>query len=177
MLITPSLSFNHHSYSMWLALSLIYHHWILMMMHAENCMIFFHIQNFYVSKCCPSSNWCLKGSHPMHAAISFGKKYKVKTLTIILFEVLLQTTLCSDLEWILKSMCVCVFVCPWFDCVSRFRCCYHTRSEAHFIDSFPLKCHFRICNCLHYTLIARFMGPTWGPTGSCRPQVGPMLAP
>ena len=23
---------------------------------------------------------------------------------------------------------------------------------------------------------ARFMGPTWGPPGSCRPQVGPMLA-
>ena len=27
------------------------------------------------------------------------------------------------------------------------------------------------------TLIARFMGPTWGPPGSCRSQVGPMLAP
>ena len=25
--------------------------------------------------------------------------------------------------------------------------------------------------------IARFKGPTWGPSGSCRPQVGPMLAP
>ena len=25
--------------------------------------------------------------------------------------------------------------------------------------------------------IAKFMGPTWGPTGSCRPQMGPMLAP
>ena len=24
--------------------------------------------------------------------------------------------------------------------------------------------------------IARFMGPTWGPPGSCRPQMGPMLA-
>ena len=27
------------------------------------------------------------------------------------------------------------------------------------------------------TQIARFMGPTWGPPGSCRPQVGPILAP
>ena len=27
------------------------------------------------------------------------------------------------------------------------------------------------------TQIARFIGPTWGPPGSCRPQVGPMLAP
>ena len=25
--------------------------------------------------------------------------------------------------------------------------------------------------------IAKFMGPTWGPPGSCRPQKGPMLAP
>ena len=25
--------------------------------------------------------------------------------------------------------------------------------------------------------IARLMGPTWGPPGSCRPQVGPILAP
>ena len=24
--------------------------------------------------------------------------------------------------------------------------------------------------------IARLMGPTWGPSGSCRPQMGPMLA-
>ena len=25
--------------------------------------------------------------------------------------------------------------------------------------------------------IAKFMGPTWGSPGSCRPQMGPMLAP
>ena len=27
------------------------------------------------------------------------------------------------------------------------------------------------------TQIAKFMGPIWGPPGSCRPQMGPMLAP
>ena len=27
------------------------------------------------------------------------------------------------------------------------------------------------------TMIARFMGPTWGPSGADRTQVGPMLAP
>ena len=27
------------------------------------------------------------------------------------------------------------------------------------------------------TLIAKFMGPTWGPSGANRTQVGPMLAP
>ena len=30
---------------------------------------------------------------------------------------------------------------------------------------------------LTHTLIARFMGQTWDPPGSCRPQMGPMLAP
>ena len=28
-----------------------------------------------------------------------------------------------------------------------------------------------------HSQIASFMGPTWGPPGSCRPQMGPMLAP
>ena len=28
-----------------------------------------------------------------------------------------------------------------------------------------------------YTQIARFMGQTWGPSGSCRSQLGPMLDP
>ena len=27
------------------------------------------------------------------------------------------------------------------------------------------------------TQITKFMGPTWGPPGSCRPQMGPMMAP
>ena len=30
---------------------------------------------------------------------------------------------------------------------------------------------------LDHPLIARFMGPTWGPSGADRTQVGPMLAP
>ena len=38
-----------------------------------------------------------------------------------------------------------------------------------------------ICNKLrapmNHSQIARFMGPTWGPPGSCRPQMGPILAP
>ena len=28
-----------------------------------------------------------------------------------------------------------------------------------------------------WSQIAKFMGPTWGPPGSCRPQMGPVLAP
>ena len=30
--------------------------------------------------------------------------------------------------------------------------------------------------CPYLTQITRFMGPTWGPPGSCQPQMGPMLA-
>ena len=30
---------------------------------------------------------------------------------------------------------------------------------------------------LSLSQIAKFMGPTWGPPGSCRAQMGPMLAP
>ena len=32
-------------------------------------------------------------------------------------------------------------------------------------------------HCPNISLIARFMGPTWGPSGADRTQVGPMLAP
>ena len=32
----------------------------------------------------------------------------------------------------------------------------------------------RVSECI-ITQIAKFMGPTWGPHGSCQPQMGPML--
>ena len=35
----------------------------------------------------------------------------------------------------------------------------------------------RVHNSRNVPLIARFMGPTWGPSGADRTQVGPMLAP
>ena len=34
-----------------------------------------------------------------------------------------------------------------------------------------------LCSSTQPTQIAKFMGPTWGPPGFCRPQMGPMLAP
>ena len=41
------------------------------------------------------------------------------------------------------------------------------------------KYHRRKRIALHWmaSQIARFIGPTWGPHGSCRPEMGPMLAP
>ena len=36
---------------------------------------------------------------------------------------------------------------------------------------------FAPCRVYPITQITKFMGPTWGPPGSCRPQMSPMLAP
>ena len=35
---------------------------------------------------------------------------------------------------------------------------------------------YALCD-IETSQIARFMRPTWGPSGSCRPQVGPILSP
>ena len=37
--------------------------------------------------------------------------------------------------------------------------------------------HWQVQNNTNTSLIARFMGPTWGPSGAARTQFGPMLAP
>ena len=47
-------------------------------------------------------------------------------------------------------------------------------SASHYLDM-----DIYILGCEHANIpqIAKFMGPTWDPPGSCRPQLGPMLAP
>ena len=45
------------------------------------------------------------------------------------------------------------------------------------LSSLRLDAHFNMTTIWIVTLIARFMGPTWGPSGADRIQVGPMLAP
>ena len=47
------------------------------------------------------------------------------------------------------------------ECASIWRCCFAS-------IGIPI---------VEITQIAKFMGPTWGPPGSCRPQMGPKLAP
>ena len=46
----------------------------------------------------------------------------------------------------------------------------------HFIIIITQKC-LRALNLQCASQIAKFMGPTWGPPGSFRPQMGPMMAP
>ena len=56
-------------------------------------------------------------------------------------------------------------------------------SNMHYIcvsyhhHSFLLDISLRHNTSIIATQIAKFMGPTWGPPGSCRPQMGPILAP
>ena len=52
-------------------------------------------------------------------------------------------------------------------------CCFivHRHTRAHMI-SLAVSPFIR-----KIPQIAKFMGPTWDPPGSCRPQMGPMLAP
>ena len=57
--------------------------------------------------------------------------------------------------------------------ILRFVCFYtlHWFIQEHFYVSWYL------IQCPIWPQITKFMGPTWGPPGSCRPQLGPMLAP
>ena len=73
---------------------------------------------------------------------------------------------------------------------SILRCC-QPRSSHHEVNSVMRQLHIHNAGNSHYKdvmvmrllhlyngnpQIAKFMGPTWGPPGSCRPQMGPMLA-
>ena len=53
--------------------------------------------------------------------------------------------------------------------------CYLTLDDRHQVLETSLIIHALIRTAA--TLIVRFMGPTWGPSGADRTQVGPMLAP
>ena len=48
--------------------------------------------------------------------------------------------------------------------------------KTHHILSSHVSCRLWLMSVMNI-LIAKFMGPTWGPPGSCWPQMGPMLAP
>ena len=48
--------------------------------------------------------------------------------------------------------------------------CFRVKNKLSQYSNFP-------CELNVWTMIARFMGPMWGPFGADRTQVGPMLAP
>ena len=72
--------------------------------------------------------------------------------------------ICWNVSSVQKALLKCVekpFI--WHDIIER-------------ID-FSCKKKFMADSCMTEYQVAKFMGSTWGPTGSCRPHVGPMLAP
>ena len=54
--------------------------------------------------------------------------------------------------------------------------CQHNRPHFKYI-SLQRQKQAIIWRMIRISQIAKFMGSTWGPPGSCRPQMGPMLAP
>ena len=63
---------------------------------------------------------------------------------------------------------------PKKDYLSRYRDSHY--KWPHDRLSFMMGIYILFRRDLHTTRIAKFMGPTWGPSGSCRSQMGPMLA-
>ena len=57
------------------------------------------------------------------------------------------------------------------------RCWWHTRESWDLCIATQLNRRAKRAPSHDLTLIARFMGPTWGPSGADRTQVGPMLDP
>ena len=65
--------------------------------------------------------------------------------------------------------------------------CIISKQNVHRVQSSGLYGSFILYNFYLYRMsvrfhnnnsqIGKFMGTTWGPPGSCRPQIGPMLAP
>ena len=54
-------------------------------------------------------------------------------------------------------------------CIADICIYQNCQSGVNYVDS--------SCNLYGIYQIERFMGPTWGPPGFCRPQMGPLLAP
>ena len=75
---------------------------------------------------------------------------------------------------------VCPWVFPWKN-TAKVICWHDAWYCSHHVSSY-LYTLMSYCNNLNsfgaeISLIARFMGPTWGPSVSCWSQMGPMLAP
>ena len=90
---------------------------------------------------------------------------KTRCLFVVWLEIMLQ----SSCWWIETS---------WGPChvtVKSTPICANNESG---YDTIYLLKIFTFSKCSRETpQIAKFIGPTWGPPGSSRPQVGPMLAP
>ena len=78
-----------------------------------------------------------------------------------------------DLESRALSVCFCLFVC--FSGTVLNLLSQHDLLCCIYLSRMPSCQNYHLD--IHLTQITKFMRPSWGPSGSCRPQVGPMLAP
>ena len=95
--------------------------------------------------------------HPLIAILLGQHQQHASWITIIMLTAGWRTVLASSLAGF-----------AWYDALgyARKKC---KGKSSHSYTSFT--------HLAAYTLIARFMWPTWGPTGADRTKVGPMLAP
>ena len=64
-----------------------------------------------------------------------------------------------------------------YDCKITWASLFKVRLAAPLLTSFGSLVPNSSCSLKLASQIANFMWPTWGPSGSCRSQMGPMLAP
>ena len=104
---------------------------------------------------------------------SFSPTHRYVTHFRVCFTIQIISLYCS------KSQEICTVI---------VRCCVLMARNRIFFPFFPLwllhdmgviigLCQFQCSQWQWRSQIAKFMGPTWGPPGSCRPQMGPMLVP
>ena len=85
--------------------------------------------------------------------------------------------LLRNLPYICTALCKCSFSKRWRIYQIEFLKCYYWCETEIWKHSYLRNISQETVNITFTTQIARFMGPTWGPPGSCRPQMGPMSAP
>ena len=93
--------------------------------------------------------------------IPFANKNPFKTLDFVSLISMKSETSC------IQGFFSCPFDVPWGVINPSMLWSISDHSDMHAL-------HVRKLCGPATTQIARFMGPTWGPPGSCRPQVGPM---
>ena len=120
----------------------------------------------------------MRGMHIGHWC--FYKGLITWTLRYFLFaEQAVEWTVKFPVIWDAMTLKWCHCTGLWICCVSFFRCIHLysiTHAYHHILIYFKTPIWNTIYNNGIYSLIARFMGPTWGPPGADRTQVGHMWA-
>ena len=81
----------------------------------------------------------------------------------------------SHEQWLIGCLKVAKCVEDWYGNI------HFVRTSRNNCKIYRFRCYlikyYHDCQIRSYTQIAKFKVPTWSPHGSCRPQMGPMLAP